>query len=172
MESLRPYAWEGETRIDLVASYATAFTDRCNKQPHIEVVACCLVGQDAGVPQYVPVSETHPLSQCKHYLAAAAIPSEGASGAGIQGYYNMLGMVVLGTAVDGNCGIDVMCQMKGLPANDHNIRQLRTELCDFIISNASEPWVHDLMVATRELTQEELDASDDEEITDIACTRQ
>ena len=158
MDSLRPYAWEGETRIDLVANYATAFTDKCNKQPHIEVVACCLVSQDAGVPEYVPVSDTHPLSQCKHYLAATAAPLDGATGAGIQGYYNQLGMVVMGTAVDGNCGIDVMCQMKGLPANIDNFKQLRIELCDFIISNASEPWVHDLMVATGELTQDELDS--------------
>ena len=136
LNSLRPFAWEGCSRIDLVADYATAFTDSCTKRTHIDVVACCLVTRDAGAAECVPVSETHPLSKCKHYLAATPVDLGGGVGAGIQGYYNKLGMVLCGTVTNGNCGIDVMCQMKCLPANDANIRQLRTELCDFIINNA------------------------------------
>ena len=33
LNSIRPFAWEGDTRVDLVANYATAFTDSCTKQP-------------------------------------------------------------------------------------------------------------------------------------------
>ena len=36
-------------------------------------------------------------------------------GPGLQGYCSSKGVAVLGTVVDGDCGIDVACQMLGLP---------------------------------------------------------
>ena len=36
-------------------------------------------------------------------------------GPGLQGFYSSKGIAVLGTVMDGDCGIDVACQMLGLP---------------------------------------------------------
>jgi hypothetical protein len=76
----------------------------------------------------VPVSEEHPLYKCRHYVSAVAMPESLAGASGMQGYYNVLGMVLLGTVVDGDCGLDVACQMLGLPQLREARKTLRQEL--------------------------------------------
>ena len=64
----------------------------------------------------VPGSETHPLNLCQHYVAAAQMEHVlDGNPASIEGFYMQLGVALLGTVVDGDCGIDVLCQMAGLP---------------------------------------------------------
>ena len=35
--------------------------------------------------------------------------------ASLEGFYMNIGIALLGTVVDGDCGIDALCQMAGLP---------------------------------------------------------
>ena len=55
---------------------------------------------------------------------ADVLPGEGHS---IQTYYSSLGMALLGTVCDGDCGIDVACQMKGLPQTPDQRARVREE---------------------------------------------
>jgi hypothetical protein len=158
LNSLRTFAWQGASCIDLVATFAAGFIDHCHKSCPIDVVVCCQGRYDEDKVPLHEVSEEYPLEECNHYLAAARKPVGGGRGVGLQGFYNDIGRILLPTITNGNCGIDVMCQMKGIPATRANIELLRIEISDFVISKASEPWLHDLMVATRELTQDELNA--------------
>ena len=45
----------------------------------------------------------------------------------IEGFYSTLGLALLGTVVDGDCGIDVACQMEGLPQTAEQRTLLREE---------------------------------------------
>ena len=99
-------------------SYVPRAIERCTTACVVDGVCCCHVSEDevAAVAAMMPVSEAHPLDMCSHFVAAVACPgicSEG--GPGLQGYYSSKGVAVLGTVMDGKCGIDVACQMLGLP---------------------------------------------------------
>ena len=155
LNELRPFAWEGGNRIDLIASYAPWAT-RCTMPTNVDAVVCCVVCQDSGIATFEPVSDQHPLNECRHFLAAMPMHCPMDGGVGIRGYYNKLGMVLRDAVADGNCGLDVMCQMKGLQREPLHMNMLRTDIADFIIQNATEPWLHELMVATGELSPEEL----------------
>ena len=77
------------------------------------------------------VSEENPLSECRHFVACAKLvaipepPAAVADGAAVaddtvpattfEGTYEQLGVVLLGTVCDGDCGIDAACQMLSLP---------------------------------------------------------
>ena len=78
----------------------------------------------------MPVSEMHPLQSCNHFVAAVAmadpLPGEGHS---IEAFYSSMGLAVLGTVVDGDCGIDVACLMAGLPQTAVQRALLREERC-------------------------------------------
>ena len=50
-----------------------------------------------------------------------------AYGDDIQSYYQRLGVVVLGTVTDGDCGVDCACQMLGLGSNSEARDQLRKD---------------------------------------------
>ena len=75
-----------------------------------------------------PVAEEHPLSSCNHFIAAVPM-EEGLPGPAhtIAGFYSRLGLALLGTVVDGDCGIDVACQMEGLPQTAEQRTLLREE---------------------------------------------
>ena len=157
INDLRPFMWEGENRIDLIAHYAP-WAENCTKLTHIDGVVCCLVSHDGGNPKPEPVTAHHPLHECKHFLAALQTSAPMGGCVGIEGFYQSKGVVILGTVIDGNCGLDVMCNMKGVEASPDNIKALRLEIHDYIIQKAREPYLHELMVATGELTKDELDA--------------
>ena len=71
------YVWEGGDRVDLLHHYAPWAIDRCTRSCAVDGVCCCLVPTDevAAVAAMMPVSETHPLSMCTHFVAA--VPMEG-----------------------------------------------------------------------------------------------
>ena len=68
----RPFVWEGESRTDLIATYAPWAAGRCTKECLVDAVACCMVPAVAGCghAKMVAVSETHPLNRCNHFIAA------------------------------------------------------------------------------------------------------
>ena len=95
-----------------------------------------------------PVSETHPLGMCSHFLAAVRIDG-GAfrGGPGLQGFYNNIGVAVLGTVMDGDCGIDVACQMLGLPQTAAQRAAVREEVSDYLLARLKTPWMQEIMGA-------------------------
>lgn len=50
-------------------------------------------------------------------------------GMSFQAFYQRLGVILLGTVVDGDCGLDVCCQMLSLPQTFENRVALREERC-------------------------------------------
>ncbi len=58
------------------------------------------------------MSEDTPLNQCRHFEAAARMDVDVATeGSGIVPFYSGIGAAVLGTVMDGDCGIDTVCMM-------------------------------------------------------------
>ena len=113
----RPFVWEGESRADLIAVHAPWAMEVCTAECVVDAVVCRMVPAVAGGhADTVRVSEMYPLSDCNHFFAAVpmgdVLPWGGDS---IEAFYSSMGMALLGTIVDGYCGIDVACQMLGLP---------------------------------------------------------
>ncbi len=127
----RPFVWEGETRIDLIASFVPWAVGRCTKECAVDAVACCMVPAVAGGghAKMVQVSATHPLRDCNHYIAAAPMADVLLGGGdSIEALYSSMGMALLGTVMDGDCGIDVACQMEELPQTAVQRALVREEL--------------------------------------------
>ena len=66
-------------------------------------------------------------------------------GPGLQGFYSNKGIAVLGTVMDGDCGIDVACQMLGLPQTREPREALRVELSEHLMARVGKPWMQELM---------------------------
>ena len=113
---VRPFMWEGDTRVDIVNTYAPWQEERCNVLCAVDGVCCCLGPAVAGAATLFPVSKEHPLNECQHFLAAARIEA-GVAGEGLDivPFYTRLGVAVLGTVMDGDCGVDAMCGMLQRP---------------------------------------------------------
>ena len=149
----RAYFWEGGGRIDLLHSYAPWAIERCTNICAVDGVCCCLVPEDevAAVAAMMPVSETHPLSMCTHFVVAVPFPGIcNAGGPCLQGYSSSRGAAVLGTVMDGDCGIDVACQMLGLPQTLAQRAVLREEISDYLIARLKTPWMQELMGTLQE----------------------
>ena len=52
--------------------------------------------------------------------------------------YDKLGIVVLGSVMDGDCGVDVMTMMLGMPQNKDARSALRVEISDYLIARVEE----------------------------------
>ena len=89
---------------------------------------------------------------CSHFVAA--VPMEGVCHEGgpcLQGYYSSRGLAVLGTVMDGDCGIDVACQMLGLPQTLAQRAALREEINDYLLARVSTPWMQEVMGTLQEV---------------------
>ena len=62
-------------------------------------------------------------------------------GHGLQGFYSSKGIAVLGTVMDGDCGIDLACQMLGLPQTREQREALRVELNEYLMARVNKPWM-------------------------------
>ena len=94
----------------------------------MDAVCCCFEVIDHGQARMVPVSEEHPLHETRHYVAAKQIDADGACiGDDIQSHYQRLGVVLFGTVMDGDCGVDCACQMLGLASTREARDQLRKD---------------------------------------------
>ena len=124
----RPFAWEGKARIDIIGAYAPWATDKCAKPCLVDAVWCCVKSTGVNV-ELMPVSEDYPLNVCHHYVGGVAMGCQGPAVAvpTIEGFYSSLGIALLGTICDGDCGIDVACQMLGLPQTASQRALLREE---------------------------------------------
>ena len=93
-------------------TYAPWALERCTTAVAVDSVCVCYTKEG----DMVPVGEEHPLRKCKHFVAAAYLGEPlGGAGHSLEQFYQTLGVVVPGTVCDGDCGIDVMCNMLQLP---------------------------------------------------------
>ena len=77
----------------------------------------------------MPVSEENPLENCKHFIAACQLPeSIAVAEDSIEAFYMQLGVGLMATVMDGDCGIDVACLMLGLPQTLENRRKIREDM--------------------------------------------
>ena len=135
LKKIRPFAWEGGIRIDLIQVFAPWACDYCQTYLPVDLVACCLLAHDDGHASMHHVCDEHPLKECKHWMGGHRplcggihYMGPGPMVPGIQSFYRDLGIAVLGTTLDGNCGPDAGCMMLGLPrtlANRNLLRQDR-----------------------------------------------
>jgi len=161
LKETRPFVWEGSNLIDLVDVFAPWATTHCTKQCAVEAVCCALKVQPSGHALLCPISKENPLNACKHFVACtrvadAAVADADPSATEFDQLYSSLGVVVLGTVVDGDCGIDAMTMMLSQPSSIDARKQLRIEISDYLIQRINEPWLHDLMVVCQELDADDV----------------
>ena len=77
---------------------------------------------------------------------------DGGSPASIQGFYARLGLAVLGTVADGDCGLDVCCQMLDLRQTLAKREALRAELSDYLTDRVDRQWMQQVMAACQEIS--------------------
>ena len=128
----RPYIWEGSDRIDVVATYVPWADERCTQRCVIDAVSVCMVPSDHGPAQMKRVSETHPLTMCKHWVAGMVLPQPNpihdTDTEDIEAFYlQRHGMCLIRTVTNGDCGLDVACHMLSMESNKHNFKTLRQD---------------------------------------------
>ena len=122
------------------------------------MVLCCMRALPSGRAEMVPVSEQHPLAECRHFVACHILDNAlECEGYCMESFYARLGIVLLGTVMDGDCGIDTACMMLGLPQTSANRNALRQEIADYLLERAESPWLHQLLVVCEELLVEDLE---------------
>ena len=72
-------------------------------------------------------------------------------GPGLQGFYSSKGLAFLGTVMDGDCGIDVACQMLCLPQTFAQRVALREEISDYLLARVNKPWMQEVMGILQEV---------------------
>ena len=164
LTSCRPKIWEGENLVDIVDTYCQGApaSQGCIAECAVHGVCCYFDGkQPEGEAQLQAVSETLPINKMNHYIGACKL-EEGAAvaasdeGAPITRFYSRLGVTVLGTVTDGDCGIDLMCLMSGLGQTLAYRTALREQLSDFLLKHLTDPWMQDVMAVCQEIKAEEL----------------
>ena len=115
-------------------------------------IVCCLRSLDDGRVEMVPVSDEHPLHECRHFVAGHKFTGElECEGTSMQAFYGRLGVVLLGTVADGDCGLDVACMMLGIPQTADNLNALRREVSEYLCERFDTPWMHRLLLVMCEL---------------------
>ena len=108
-----------------------------------------------------PLSESHQLKDTKHYLSALPFvpddPDDYASGSCITGFYAKLGMCIMGTVMDGDCGPDTASQMLGWEQSQQHRHALREEISDYLMARVRLPWMQELMANLQEIRHDDLE---------------
>ena len=151
LKRTRPLIWEGENCVDLIAAYAPWAMDKCVGACAVQGVCCAAVTDHSGNTCLQAISEEFPLHRCRHYVAAVAalVGAEAPAAAekvSFQAFYESRGVALLGSVVDGDCGIDVMNMMLNQHQSQENRAQLRKEISDYLMDRTGAHWMQDLMV--------------------------
>ena len=135
----------------------------CDRSCGVHAICCCMVAQESGHAVMMPVSEHHPLQECRHFVAGtpnhtgiAQDTNDETGPLGMQILYDSLGVVILGTVVDGDCGPDAVCIMFGWPQTYERRCQLRHDVCEYLSEHAEEHWMQDILVQCQELHKDDV----------------
>ena len=153
------HMWEGSVRVNLIQVYAPWALDDITAEPACDGICCCSTPAVAGgAARWRPVSEKHPLNEVKHYVAGVGMgQSVTHDTTTLEGFYNAIGIALLGTVTDGDCGIDTMCIMAGLQQTAAQRLELREDIYQYIIQRVEEPRLHDLLLACAELSMDDVE---------------
>lgn len=130
LRKVRVYVWEGRTRVDLCKAALPPWKlEELSRAPAVDAIACCAVPQDSGPPVWAPVSEDRPLIMCNHFVAGVCTDFVDVTGdlSTVDGLYSALGVHVVSTLADGDCGLDCMLQMIQEVSTPEARRQLRQD---------------------------------------------
>jgi hypothetical protein len=161
LKKCQPCMWEGATLVDLLEAFAPWAKEDCTSQPAVTGIPVTLLGLAGGAMECTPISEEHPLGRTSHFMGACVMPAAAVAEGicGFEAFYASLGLAVLPTVMEGDCGLDVMCLMLGLTQSLDAREALRIELSDYLISRTGKQWMHDLMAALQELEWEDVTLS-------------
>ena len=152
-----PYMWEGSNLVNLLQTYAPWAVSSCEGPCAMQGVCCCCVPDDAGMVRMCPVSVEHPLHECRHFVAGHTVDVEVShEGASMHAFYNGMGVILIPTVADGDCGPDTACLMLGIERTLDTRCRLRGEIADFLAERAHTNWMIDLMAACQELSADEV----------------
>ena len=127
----QPWAWEGRHHQNLLGHYAPWALESCTRECAVDAVPCALVPKVGGLIECSPISEETPLSRMSHYVAGIKIPPQSRNPEGpitFEDFYGALGVLTVPTVCDGDCGLDVMNMMLGLPQSLETRKALRAEI--------------------------------------------
>ena len=151
----RTCVWEGAARADLLEWAAPWATQHCSREPLMDAIACAVVAKAGGSVECFPISCDRPLQNTSHFVAGTRVPAPEAAVAvpapGFEICYAALGVATIPSICDGDCALDVMTMMLGLPQSFAVRKQLRIDISDYLITRFGEPWMHDVMVVLQEL---------------------
>ena len=158
LKKSRPCVWEGVSHMDLLEVFAPWAVTTCTNDMCVTAIACSFVMGDKCSAVLVPISVAHPLSGTPHWVAG--IPCHPLDVLGVdcdfEALYANHGVAVMPTVTNGDCGLDTMTMMLGIPQPAHARNDLRVELSDYLMARVGDHWMHDIMVACQELGAEEV----------------
>ena len=141
LKKSRPCVWEGTSFIDLLQVFAPWALESCTSELPVAAIACTLIAQSGGAVELAPICEQCPLSATTHFVAGIRIPEceipEGTCN--FETLYASLGVACIASAVDGDCGPDVMTMMLGIVPSAPARKDLRIEISDYLITRIGEP---------------------------------
>lgn len=156
---VRPCAWEGATFVDMLDTFAPWAKPQCTTPCAVSAIPCALAAKAGGAVECVPISDQHPLRRTCHYLGGIHMPGTAVAGnadftCGFEVFYAKIGVAVISTVMDGDCGLDVMCQMLGRPPSLAARCEIRDAISDYLMARIRTSWMHELMLALQELDSE------------------
>ena len=160
LKKCRPCVFEGATHIDLLEVFATWALSYCTDRPAVRAVPCALKATASGAVELMPICEEHPLHTTRHFVGAVAMeaPDISEDAMRFDVMYAEMGVGILPTVLDGDCGMDVMTDMLGIDQTVESRNALRRELSDYLFDRIAEPWMHDIMAACQELEWDDVHA--------------
>ena len=157
-KNCQPVMWEGSERVNLLEKYAPWALPSAVADCAVDAVVCCMRSLPTGRAELLQVSEDQPLADCRHFVAChkmtTSLQCEGDS---IEAFYGRLGIVLLSTAMDGDCGVDTACRMLGLPTIASCREELRREIADYLLERHDTLWMHQLLAVCEELPMEDVE---------------
>ena len=130
LRKVRVYVWEGENRVDLCKAVLPQWKlEELTREPAADAIACCAVPRDSGPPDWAPVSGEYPLLLCNHFIAGVSTDFVDIAGdfSTVDGFYSALGVYVVSTVADGDCGLDCMLRMSQEVSTRESRREFRQD---------------------------------------------
>ena len=121
---MRLAMWEGRSRVDLIETFAPWALQQEFGTCAIDGLCCC-IGKPSNQQAFVPVSEENPLHKCRHFMGGIPTETSDCDGFSITHFYKRVGITLVPTVVDGDCGPDTACLMLGTPQTLDNRSALR-----------------------------------------------
>ena len=161
LKKCQPFIWEGTSCIDLLQIFAPWAKESCPTILSTSAIACSLASRGSGSVEFAPISAEAPLGRTCHFVGGCPLPepavAEKEQPDSFEEFYAWLGIAAIRTVCDGDCGLDCMQNMLGLPSSFESRSALRAEISNYLIARLNERWMHELMVALQEVAQEDLD---------------